>query len=207
MDVSSPIEPAYYYECSAGRFRLTYFIPPEEIDRLVEAGSLLSHTRGDFPDGVDLDCTEPDFAEFEGSYGYRPDVDPEALQAAFFAMFSSTRNWKRFRGTGLIPKADLEALVEPVTLKLETEGVEAEGIAPRDAGSEVAPLPLRERRRRMVRQVRNKARLQRSLEKMQVRVVDARRDMREQSFSEIKKSRGKPAAEVFDALHREGKGA
>ena len=90
MEVSSPIEPVYYYECSAGRFRLTYFIPPEEMDRLITAGRLHAHARDDFPDGVDLDCTLPDFVEFEDSYGYRPEADPEALQAAFFAIFSST---------------------------------------------------------------------------------------------------------------------
>lgn len=201
MEVSSPIEPVYYYECSAGRVRLTYFIPPEEMDRLIEAGSLESVVREDFPDGVDLDCTLPDFAEFEESYGYRPHFDPEALQAAFFAMFSSTRNWRRFRGTGLIPKTDLERLVEPVGIRLETEG-----LAPVAREPLPADVPLRERRRRMVKQVRQKVRIQRALERIEVPEVDSNRDMRQQTFSEIRKSRGRPAAEIFDALHREQKG-
>ena len=69
MEIRSPTEPVYYYECSAGDFRLTYFIPPEELDRLIAGGKISAAVTDDFPDGVDLDCTEPDFAEFEGSYG------------------------------------------------------------------------------------------------------------------------------------------
>jgi hypothetical protein len=201
MEVSSPIEPVYYYECSAGRFRLTYFIPPEEMDRLIAADKLSAHIREDFPDGVDLDCTPPDFAAFERDYGYRPEVDPEELQAAFFAMFSSTRNWRRFRGTGLIPKVDLERMIEPVAVQLETEGAE-----PIYEGRVPPGLPHRERRRLMVNQVRQRARFERTLERMEVEAVDPKLDMRQQSFTEIKRSPGRPAAEIFDALHREQKG-
>ena len=200
MEISSPIEPVYYYECSAGSFRLTYFIPPVELDRLITAGRIEARVKEDYPDGVDLDCTRPDFEVFERSYAYRPEVDPEALQAAFYAMFSSTRNWRRFRGTGLIPKADLERQTAPVAAELEAEGMEAEVPEP-------LPIdrPLPERRRRMVEQVRHRARVERTLEKMEVEEIDSSRDMRQQKFSRIKRSAGRPAAEVFDALHRERK--
>ena len=61
-----------------------------------------------------------------------------------------------------------------MTVRLETEGVAplVEEIVPPE-------LPLRERRRQMVKQVRQKARLQRTLEKMEVSEVDSRRTMQD----------------------------
>jgi hypothetical protein len=200
MEISSPTEPVYYYECSAGDFRLTYFIPPEELDRLIAAGGISARVKQDLPDGVDLDCTEPDFAEFERLYGFRPQEDPSQLLAAFLAVLSSTKNWRRFRGTGLIPKKDLVKHLKPVVEKLETEGVVPVRPVPAPAG-----LPLGQRRRMMVRQRRSKSRATRTLEKMDVKGIDAKRDISQQGFSKVKWSKGKPAAEVFDALNRQQK--
>jgi len=201
LDISLPVEPVYYYECSAGAFRLTYFIPPEELLNLVAEERIRPSVVEEFPDGVDLDCTAPDFAEFEERFGYRPEADPDALQAAFFAMLSSTRDWQRFRGTGLLPKADLERLLDPVAVELEREGLEPSG-----RPDESLHRPLVERRRTRVAHVRNEARKRRTLERMKVREVDSRRDIRQQAFSEIRRSPGRSAAEVFDSLHRNRKG-
>ena len=72
MAVASPSERVYYYECSNGRFRLTYFIPPGELKRLCAKKRISPQAEKDFPDGVDLGCTEPDFKVFEETYGFRP---------------------------------------------------------------------------------------------------------------------------------------
>lgn len=204
MEVSLPIEPVYYYECSAGAFRITYFMPPEELRSLIEATAIRPRVLEDYPDGVDLDCTEPDFADFERRYGYRPEVDPQALQSAFFALLSSTRNWRRFRGTGFLPKGDLEKLVEPVVGELDREGLLVE--PPVSEPSEPSEPSHRERRRRTVAEVQRETRRKRALEKMDIREVDSGKDMRQQSFSRIRRSAGRSAAEIFDALHRTRKG-
>lgn len=201
MEVSLPIEPVYYYECSAGDFRLTYFMPPEELRRLIEADDIRPDVLEDYPDGVDLDCTPPDFADFERRYGYRPDAAPEALQSAFFALLSSTRNWRHFRGTGFLPKSDLERTIGPVAEELDREGLAVEDEVPEP------PAPaLTDRRRQKVAEVRRQVRRKRTLEKMEIREVDPGRDMRQQDFSEIRRSPGRSAADIFDALHRNKKG-
>ena len=94
MEIASPKEPVYYYECSGGRYRLVYFIPPGVLRSLHEQGRISQLALDDLPDGVDLGSTEADFAEFERLYGYRPPHEPSALLQAFFAVFSTTRNWR-----------------------------------------------------------------------------------------------------------------
>lgn len=130
MEIATPKEPVYYYECSAGRFRLVYFIPPGELQRLRDRGQLSDLAIRDLPDGVDIGCTDPDFSEFEELYGYRPPNDPEALQRAFFAIFSTTRKWKTFRGSGFIPAVDLEMQIETVETELESVDLEPATMAP-----------------------------------------------------------------------------
>jgi len=195
MAISQPREPVYYYECSAGRFRLVYFMPPEMLKPLTGDGTMSKQVLEDYPDGIDLGCTEPDFADFEANYGHRPPIAPEALQRAFFAILSTTHDWKTFRGSGFIPAADLESHVESVEKELEKEEAlpEAEVVA--------TALPLRERRVRFGRRAARRRRTDRVLEKMPVRGIDAKRTLRQQAFRSIEMKPGRSAEEVFTALH------
>ena len=40
MEIASPKEPVYYYECSGGRYRIVYFIPPGVLQSLHEQGRI-----------------------------------------------------------------------------------------------------------------------------------------------------------------------
>jgi hypothetical protein len=75
---------------------------------LCRENQISSYAIEDYPDGIDLGCTEVDFAEFERAYGYRPETSPVILRRAFFAILSSTHHWKKFRGSGFVPAVDLE---------------------------------------------------------------------------------------------------
>ncbi|MHC4429096.1 MAG: hypothetical protein ACYS0D_10925 [Planctomycetota bacterium] len=187
----------YYYECSGGSFRLVYFIPPDRLRQLREEDRISRQALEDFPDGVDLDCTEPDFHEFEELYGYRPPMAPEALQRAFFAIFSATREWERFQGSGMIPSADLERRVETVDRALRDQEVLPERI-------EAPPEPptLAERRQRMDRRGTRQARLYEALEQMPVEGVDPGQTLGQQKFSPISMEEGEDAEKVFAELHQ-----
>ena len=108
MSVEVPAEPVYYYECSSGAFRLIYFIPPKELQRLKQEKGLSKQALHEFPDGLDLPCTEADFADFDQRYGYRPPTDPEALRSAFFALWSDTKNWQKSIHAGFVPAEVIE---------------------------------------------------------------------------------------------------
>ena len=114
MSVKSPKERVYYYECSYGKFRLTYFIPYGELEKLSKEGIIKKQVLEDFPDGVDLRVGETDYKDFEESYGYGPEVDPEVARSTFFTILSSTRNWKKFRGSDIIPAKDLEGRIADI---------------------------------------------------------------------------------------------
>lgn len=189
MPICSPREPVYYYECSAGDFRLVYFIPPESLARLPRGKKILT----DFPDGLDLDCTEPDFTDFHDVYGWRPTADPEALQRAFFAIFSSTRGWKKFQGTGSIRAQELEAHVGPVGSELDA----------RNATPAVRPSDVRLKAKERRSLIARRSVTQKALEKMPVEGIDGKLNLRRQGFSKPRmQAQGDSAEEVFSRLHQ-----
>jgi hypothetical protein len=200
MAVKSPKQAVYYYEAGNGRFRLVYFIPPEELLQLSQAGRISDEALTDYPDGVDLGCTKPDFDEFEALYNYRPANDPEALQRAFFTIFSATRNWRKFRGSGLIPADVLENAMAPVEASLRQADLTPEEIQPLPKQA-----PLAARRRTLRRRDKRQKRLTRHLERMTIEGIDPGRSLRRQRFPEIQMQEGKSAEELFTELHRKQK--
>jgi len=201
MAIKSPKEAVYYYEVSNAEFRLVYFIPPEELKRLVQDGRIKAAVVEDYPDGVDLNCSKIDFEEFHELYGYQPDSDPEALQRAFFAMLSGTRDWESFRGTGFIPATDLEPLAKTVE-----DSLQQEGLVPEEA-DEALSFSLPDRRTQVARQTAQQERMVEHLEQMEVEGIDPGLTLREQRFKPIKMQKGKSAEEVFTKLQRKGGGA
>ncbi len=200
MEISIPKESVYYYECSGGKFRLVYFIPPDELQRLNNQGLLSDQALTDLPDGVDLGCTGPDFVEFEELYGYRPPLAPEALQRTFFAILSSTRRWKAFRGSGDIPSVDLEKQVERVEREL--------------INRELTPLPaepltdrptLKQRRKWTKHREIQQTRIEKTLRDLAIEGVDPKKTLHQQQFSQITTGAGKPADVVFSELHQRRK--
>jgi len=197
MEVVSPSESVYYYECSHGRFRLTYFIPHDELQRLHSGERISSQALEDFPDGVDLGCTEADFDVFEQTYGFRPKQDPGALRRAFLAILSSTHSWQRFRGSGFLAAGDLERHVERVEHVLPASEPVRGVLEP--LGS---PASLKQRRQMGHRRAVRRKRTDNALRKMRIEGIDPKRTLSEQRFTPIKVSKGTPAEEVFVQLHR-----
>jgi len=197
MAIASPNENVYYYECNNGQFRLFYFMPPRELKDLCDENRISPNVLKDFPDGVDLGCTEADFKRFEDAYGYTIPLDPRALHRAFFAIFSTTRNWKNFRGSGFIPAADLERHMKKVDRALPKERRIREHVKP--PPDQLSLKQLRQRRRRQ-------AVLQRQtyevLQKLQVKGIDPDLTLPEQKFSTVKMEEGADAEEVFLRLHQ-----
>lgn len=194
MSVSSPLEPVYYYECSNGTFRLLYFIPPEVLEFLIGQRKIDPRVLEEFPDGVDLNCMEPDFAEFEREYGFRPRFDPAALRRAFFTLFSDTHDWENFRGSGMIPAAEIEQLVEPIEIRLDVGAATLEDFQPtRSRSFNVGHIPIMSEK------------LENILKNVKVESIKANRTLKQQTFEPIKMEAGKPAEDVFLSLHRKSR--
>ena len=202
MTIESPIEPVYYYECSYGNFRLVYFIPPNDLQQLIDEAKINAQVFEDFPDGVDLDCTEPDFIEFHDQYGYRPEIAPDALRRAFFAIFSTTHDWERFRGSGFIPASDLERQVEPIEKNLRVEKIIPEEIQP------LPDQPSIEERRQYFKQRADQQSLEQSyIKKIVVEGIDPQKSLNQQKFSPINKQKGERVEDVFSKLLLKQKGS
>ena len=192
MATCLPSEPVYHYECSAGSFRLVYFIPRERLEELQASDLVSEDALLDFPDGVDLGCTEPDFADFEAEYGWRPDASPRDLQRTFFALLTSTRNWRSFRGAGRLPARDLERHIAPLASELESIVEE-----PRPETT-TAPATLPQRRGTAA----HHRKIKRILARTQIPDIDPARDLKRQAFSQIEmQPHGDSAEVVFSRVH------
>lgn len=201
MAIQMPRQPAYYYEASNASFRLVYYMPLEMVQALGLPDESWNKISRDYPDGVDLGCTEPDFQEFEELYGYRPPYDPEALQRAFFTIFSSTRNWKKFRGSGLVRADVLEQALEKVEASLADEKLVQKKIKPY-----AQTTSLTDQRNSFRQRDKSQKRLTSHLQQLEVDVVDPRRTMSQQEFPAIQMKDGMSAETVFTKLHRKQKG-
>ena len=196
MKIASPNENVYYYECNNGQFRLFYFMPPRELKELCNKKRILRKVLKDFPDGVDLGCTEADFKQFEETYGYTIPLEPSALRNAFYAIFSTTRNWKKFRGSGFIPAADLEGQMKKV-----------DGVLPKERKIREEPelppeqLSFKQLQRRRRRQDARQRETYKVLRKLKVKGIDPGLTLTQQKFSTIKMEKGVDAQEVFIKLH------
>ena len=198
MDVETPIEPAYYFECSFGRTRLSYFMPVEHLQELAAAEKISANVLEDFPDGVDLDCTEPDFANFESAYGFRPKSKATFLREAFLAMYSATHDWENFHGTGFVRASDLESKAEAVKARLE-----AEDIAPEEVVEIPTVLESFPQRRKWTRQqMQKQSKVTELMIEMEVEEADKSKSIKQQAFAQVPMRKGKKPEEVFESLHR-----
>lgn len=195
MSVSVPRERCYYYECSHGDVRLTYFIPAAHVKKMIRENKISKQVITDFPDGVDLDCTAPDFNEFRKEYGFIPEYSAEELQQAFYAIFSSTKGWSTYRGTGLIHAAELEAKIPEVKQSLSVpEDIPDEDEKP--SGS------FREQYKKRIEAVALTAQNKKELRELILRGIDQRKQIHEQMFRPIRMSEGKKPEEIFSLLQQ-----
>jgi hypothetical protein len=197
MAVATPNQPVYYYECNAGAFRLFYCLPAGELERLGSKNKISRQALADFPDGVDLGCTENDFSSFEATYGYRPEIHPDALLRAFFAIFSSTHNWKKFRGSGFIPAVDLEQQVWTIEAELQKK-ISTPKIL---RAAAAAPSLTQHRKKRRAQETQQK-RVIDTLKRLRAKGIDPKRTLAKQTFSPIDTRKGEDAESVFTRLHQ-----
>lgn len=193
MSISVPRERCYYYECSSGKFRLTLFLPPATLKNLIKDKKVKEQVLIDFPDGADLDCTEPDFNDFQKEYGYRHPFNADDLQNTFYAIFSSTQGWNSYRGTGLIHADELEAKIPDIQDVVKMYPLETEEKID-------SPANFEDRYRNRLKVVAAKIRNEKDLRELIVQGIDRRRPIHKQKFKSIKMSSGKKPNEVFSLL-------
>jgi hypothetical protein len=197
MTIATPNEPVYYYECSNGGFRLFYSLPAAELERLCRDNQISPRALEDYPDGIDLGCTEVDFTQFDTAYGYHPETRPDVLRRAFFAILSSTHNWKKFRGSGFIPAADLEQHIGTIEAELHKK------VSEQATGKVAAKKPSLSqwRKRNRGHAIRQKRTIN-ALKKFPVKGIDPKRTMAGQEFSPIATTKGEDAEKIFTRLFR-----
>jgi hypothetical protein len=214
MPVKSPKERVYYYECSYGKFRLTYFIPYDELEKLSKEGKIDKQVLEDFPDGVDLRVGETDYMDFKKSYGYRPEVDPEVAKSVFYSIFSTTKNWKKFRGSDIMPAEDLEGRIGDIEKKMRDEKNQSfldlvktpsEKKKPpflfrRFRPEETYPIEKADMKRYRSfrkRQAREQKYVNEFLRKVKPKGIDPNQTLRDQRFSKLHWTKGNKIEDVF----------
>lgn len=197
MAIKSPKESVYYYECYNGRFRLSYFIPPKVLKGMAKDLSIERSAVDDFPDGVDLVCTKGSFDAFERTYGIRPGIDPEVMREVFYSVYSTTHNWKKFRGSGYILAEELERHVDKVERAVKKQKAGMRKLKP--LGEAPTPQDLIDRRRHLAARQKK---VHVFLEELEVKEVDRTRSMAEQKFPRPALSKGDEPMVVFARVHQ-----
>ncbi len=220
--VRSPKDNVYYYEVSYGNFRLTYFIPFDELRRLCEVGKIQKQVLEDFPDGVDLRVGETDYADFEKSYGYRPETNPEVAKNAFYAIFSATRDWRNLRGSGIVPAKDVESQIGDLEKKVGIENIQLfrgsvetpsektkrdsmfRKIGPERAVLKKADL-LTYRQQRQIRNEQKK-KIEKILQDIKPKWIDPKKTLQTQKFSPLQWTAGDRIEDVFKRIQQKRTG-
>lgn len=220
MPIKSPKERVYYYECSYGKFRLTYFIPYGELEKLFKNGKIKKQVLEDFPDGVDLRVGEADYMDFKESYGYRPEVDPEVANSTFFTIYSSTRNWKKFLGSDIIPAKDLEGQIVDIEKSVKDEKDQLfldflktprEKIKPKipstmkvdeDVIYQTDKTDLKRYRQTRKKQSNEQKAVVKFLKKIKPQGIDPSQTLQKQRFSKIQWTEGDKIEDVFARIQR-----
>ncbi|MEM6472815.1 MAG: hypothetical protein AAF802_24850 [Planctomycetota bacterium] len=193
IPVEVPAEPVYYYEVSRGECRLLYFIPAERLEQLIQEGECDPQALVDYPDGIDLPCTESQFQEFSAAYKFRPTHDPQTLMRAFYAIWTSTKDWVDGTHSGFIPANVVEDQIEQIVGLLAAEELE-----PKPSRQESNILKRRNYQANL-EAVQQKVKL--SLEDLAVEIIDQKRSIAEQSFPKIRMQKGVSIDKLFNQLN------
>ncbi len=196
MGVTVPIERCYYYECQNASARLTQFIPAEILQKWITKEKIDPKILDHFPDGVDLDCTDADFKEFSENYQYVHPFTAEQIQNTFFAIFSTTKNWKKYRGSGLIHARELENNIEVV----EKDVVDK--VKLKYKGRIVAPKTIFQKNTITVNLDRQQKDLIKQLIAIPIKQIDTSKPIHQQRLSKIKMSKGENPEKIFMALNQ-----
>jgi len=224
MSIISPKERVYYYECSYGKFRLTYFIPHSELKKLPINAQIKEKLLIEYPDGIDLRVEETDYSDFKKTYGYRPPINPEVAQKIFFTMFSKTKNWEEFIGSGIIPAKDLEekqlADIERSVKKDKNQSFSDFIRTPHEKKKPKIPEITKFRKEVMLKpdkkhlksyhrirkyQGEKQKTVYKFLKKIKPAGIDSNKTLREQRFSEIKWTKGDRIEDVFARIQNRGR--
>ena len=194
VPVEVPAEPVYYYECSRGEFRLLYFIPSNELERLADGGECAQQALADYPDGVDLTCSESHFSDFKETYGYRPKHDPEDLCNAFYALWTSTKDWHDGTISGFLPAKVIEEHLTQISLATPTTRS-----VPRAKPRRVE-ASVQDRRTYQHEMEATQESLEANLRNFQPEAVTQDLQLNEQAFNKIHMEKGIPVADLFIRL-------
>jgi len=192
MEIVTPESKAYYYECSNGRFRLNYYLSFEMLEKLVKENKIKPNVIKDYPDGYDLDCTIEDFEDFSRTYKYVHSISPELLCQTFKSIFTSTKGWKTFKGSGWIPADILESKTNLVskeiskTMKKSKIGIEINTIGPNVNLNSIKSKSL---------QLDDQ--LDRLIEKLDLEIVDPKKNLYEQFPNLLKMKENTVSAQEF----------
>ena len=116
------------------------------------------------------------------------------LKNAFFAIFSSTKNWKKFRGTGYINAEDIENQLAPLQSEIADKKIMPE------KGLKISPeLSFKQKQFIKRGKRKKKSELHKFLTKYSVRGVDKSKGLKDQKFTEIQMEGGSEDSSQFFA--------
>lgn len=196
MPIKLPTEITYFYEITGITDRLYYCIPINELQSMVTNGLVSKSIIEDYPDGVDIKVSPLQFKEFQDLYEMTLDIEPQLIWKAFQLIKSKIR--KKHLGTGFIKRVFLENTVKEIQADFK------EIMLPRPKVDK-RPAAIKSQKRVQHRMRISERRLNRKLKQLSIEDIDPKKTIVEQSFAEIKMTKGDEPFEFFSRYYLKSK--
>jgi hypothetical protein len=189
MQLSIPTSPVYYFELTPRGPRLLYYLPYDQLAKLVKKKDVRKEVLKDFPYGLEVEVSDEEFRRIREEYGFTPPLDVDEIWKAFRGFWLHSRHGSPSI-CGLIDAKRLEAYARKVS----------EAMAPGAPERVVKPsqqlddsmTPTKAERSGLWRNAED-----RMLEAIPPQGANRELEMDQQSWSKVPKSRGLSAEQVF----------
>lgn len=190
MPIKVPIEKAYYFELTPLRRRIFYWIPKEDLEKMVQRKEVKENILKDYPDGLDIEVSREQFEEFKKHYNLDLKVDPDSLLNAFHSLLLKME--ESFPKSGYINRNYLENYAR----KINKDIIISKTYTYLKA-KKTKSIKLDKQRYR--KQLTIKKQIQKYLKDYKIEKLDRKISFQEQPFSKIRMSKGD---EPFDAFSK-----
>lgn len=193
MPIKVPIERAYYFELTPLRRRIFYWIPKEDLEKMIQRKEVKENILKDYPDGLDIEVSREQFEEFKNHYNLDLKVDPDSLLNVFHLLLLKME--ESFPKSGYINKNYLENYARKINKNIIISKTYTYLKAKKTKSIKVD-------KQRYRKQLTIKKKVRKYLKDYKIEKLDRKIHFQEQPFSQVRMSKGEEPFDTFSKIHQ-----
>ena len=200
MSIKTPDVSAYFYEVSVVKLRMLYWIPVNELERLISEEKVYSSVLKDYPNGVDIKLDSDGFEEFKEEYGLKYSCEPFYVWQVFRAIKYQMK--KPLPPSGYLRKDVMEDIAQRIEDYLYDTWYSKKNKIKEEMtyDKKDTDKPLKERKKEFRKSYQEDKQYIKLLTKFKIKDIDVDKPIEEQYISKVSMSEGDEPLEVFSTL-------